>query len=75
MTALRHLTAGALREDAQSSFYIDDVARFSDNPKVNVIDYSKLSEEERIDVLNREGDIICNWCYSSKNPVVKAAGQ
>ena len=54
-------------------FFDEDLKKWrSQTSKVKIIDFTKLSSRQRALVLNREGTVICAWCFSTVNPDVAA---
>ena len=60
--------SGVLRKDI--SFYNDDVARWGNNPNVNIVDVNSLSIKE-LGTYTKSSDVtICGWCFSERTTEV-----
>lgn len=58
----------------ERGFFEEDLNTWAgQTANVKLIDVSKLSARQMNLVLNRDGDIICGWCFSAKNSAVKTA--
>ncbi|WP_213592804.1 hypothetical protein [Paenibacillus woosongensis] len=51
----------------EKTFFDSDLMKWGNNPNVNVLDITKLSDDQISKIVQGDGVIVCGWCYSERS--------